>query len=209
MNQNGNLTGKHRAEGDISKKPEMRKGQLLSAEYWWFIPCQGKTRMYPTANRSAELMIFSTRQSYECRFPESFFKGFSHVSLQDQGWSNISYSVRNMPLGAPSFPNFCMKAIVGRAVWLCLSLCQSCWHRTWKPASPLALGWCWPQAASLAGMQGATQAWPAGNLWHRCCGELHVTKQQEGGREPCRSEMPWHGKAAEEEGGMLLVPRLE
>lgn len=35
-----------------------------------------------------------------------------------------------------------------------------------------------------------TQAWLVGSTWHRGCRELHVMEQQEGGREPCMSEMP-------------------
>lgn len=100
--------------------------------------------------------------------------------------------------------------LAGGTVWFCLCACYTSLVpqvQDLKASGPPALGRCWSQAASLTGMLGTHQARLVGSTWHRGCRELHVTERQEGGREPCGSEMPWDWKAGEEEeGGMLLVP---
>lgn len=79
---------------------------------------QATTIIYPKTNIFAEFLIFSTLQSYEFSFPGSSFEGLSQVSLENQGWSSISCSAVNMPLGTPSFPNSSVKAVSGRETCL-------------------------------------------------------------------------------------------
>lgn len=69
-----------------------------------------------------------------------------------------------------------------------------------SPGVMLAPGW---KPGWDAGV--LTQAWPVRSIWHGGCRELHITEQQEGDREPCRSEMPWDWKAGEEEEGVTPV----